>query len=374
MSLAQALTHVDPAFDERFMQLAFTLGQRSLGRAWPNPAVGAVVVKDGVIVGRGWTQPGGRPHAETEALKRAGKAAQGATMYVTLEPCSHKGQTPPCADAILRAGVARVVTAMEDPNPQVAGQGHERLRAKGVIVEIGLGAAQARRAHAGHIRRVRDGRPHVLLKLALSADGKVGAAGRKPIAITGEASRTRVSLLRARYDAILVGVGTVLSDNPSLTCRLPGMLDHSPVRVVLDARLRVPIASSVVATARETPTWVMCAPEASTMAEQVLRDKGVDVLRVEATDGRLDLGSALQALAARGITRLMVEGGPTVAAAFVKADLIDEAVLFRSQKTIPDGIDALEGLPLTELTASSRLKSMGVDQVGDDTVERFERA
>lgn len=374
MSLAQALPHADPALDERFMQLAFTLGQRTLGRAWPNPAVGAVVVKDGVIVGRGWTQPGGRPHAETEALRRAGKAAQGATMYVTLEPCSHQGQTPPCADAILRAGIARVVTAMEDPNPEVAGQGHERLRAKGVIVATGLGEAQARRAHAGHIRRVRDGRPHVLLKLALSADGKVGAAGRKPIAITGEVARAQVWLLRARYDAILVGIGTVLSDNPSLTCRLPGMLDHSPVRVVLDARLRVPIASSVVATARETPTWVVCAPEASTMAEQVLRDKGVDVLRVEASDGRLELESTLRALAARGITRLMVEGGPMVAASFVKADLVDEAVVFRSQKTIPDGIDALEGLPLTELTASPRLKSMGVEQIGDDTVEHFERA
>ncbi len=374
MSLAPALTQVDRALDQRFMQLAFTLGQRSLGRAWPNPAVGAVVVKDGVIIGRGWTQPGGRPHAETEALKRAGKAAQGATMYVTLEPCSHKGQTPPCVDAILRAGIARVVTAMEDPNPQVAGQGHERLRARGVIVETGLGAEQARRTHAGHVRRVCDGRPHVMLKLALSADGKVGAAGRKPIVITGAAARTQVSLLRARYDAILVGVGTVLSDNPSLTCRLPGMLDHSPVRVVLDARLRVPIASSVVATARETPTWVVCAPEASPMAEQVLRDKGVDVLRVEATEGRLDLGRTLQALAARGITRLMVEGGAMVAASFVKADLVDEAVLFRSQKTIPDGIDALEDLPLTELTASSRLKSTAVEQVGDDTMERFERA
>ncbi|HWP24869.1 MAG TPA: bifunctional diaminohydroxyphosphoribosylaminopyrimidine deaminase/5-amino-6-(5-phosphoribosylamino)uracil reductase RibD [Xanthobacteraceae bacterium] len=374
MNLAEVLTPVTAALDERFMQLAFTLGQRSLGRAWPNPAVGAVVVKDGTIVGRGWTQPGGRPHAETEALKRAGKAAQGATMYVTLEPCSHRGQTPPCVDAILRAGIARVVTAIEDPNPQVAGQGHERLRAKGIVVETGLGEVQARRVHAGHIRRMRDGRPHVLLKLAISANGKAGAAGRRPVTITGEAVRDQVWLLRARYDAILVGIGTVLSDNPSLTCRLPGMLDHSPVRVVLDARLRVPIASSVVATARETPTWVVCAPQASALAEQVLRDKGVDVLRVEAGDGRLDLWCTLKALAARGITRLMIEGGPTVAASFVAADLVDEAVLFRSQKIIPDGIDALEGIPLAELTASPRLKSTGIEQVGEDTMERFERA
>jgi diaminohydroxyphosphoribosylaminopyrimidine deaminase/5-amino-6-(5-phosphoribosylamino)uracil reductase len=222
---------------------------------------------------------------------------------------------------------------------------------------------------------VRAGRPQVLLKLALSADGKVGAAGRKPVAITGEAARMQVSLLRARSDAILVGLGTVLSDNPALTCRLPGMLDHSPVRVVLDAQLRAPLACGVIATARETSTWVFCAATASAMAEEVLRAKGVEVLRVEAKEGRLDLAQVLKTLADRGITRLMVEGGPTVAAAFVKADLVDEAVLFRAPKTIgPDGVDALEGLPLTTLTQSPRLKSLGTEQVGADTVERFERA
>ena len=374
MSLAPAVTLADPAQDQRFMALAFALGRRSLGRAWPNPAVGAVVVKDGVIIGRGWTQAGGRPHAETEALRRAGKAARGATMYVTLEPCSHQGKTPPCADAIIRAGIARVVSALEDPNPDVAGQGHERLRARGIAVEIGLSAEEARRVHVGHFRRVREGRPEVLLKLALSADGKVGAAGRKPVAITGEAARTQVSLLRARSDAILVGFGTVLSDNPALTCRLPGMIDHSPVRVVLDAELRVPLSYSVVATARETPTWIVCAPSASAMAEQVLRDKGLEVLRVDAKEGRLDLAQVVKILAERGITRLMVEGGPTVAASFVKADLVDEAILFHSPKTIgPDGVDALEGLPLTALTQSTRLKSVGSEQVGVDTMEHYER-
>ena len=164
------------------MALAFTLGRRGLGNTWPNPAVGAVIVKDGVIVGRGWTQPGGRPHAEVEALRRAKKAAQGATLYVTLEPCSHQGKTPPCADAIIRAGIARVVSALEDPNPEVAGQGHERLRAKGITVDVGLGADEARRVHAGHIMRVTNSRPYVTLKLAVSADGKAGLAGRKPVA------------------------------------------------------------------------------------------------------------------------------------------------------------------------------------------------
>ena len=277
------------ADDARFMALALTLGRRGLGNTWPNPAVGAVVVKDGLIVGRGWTQPGGRPHAETQALKRAGKAARGATLYVTLEPCSHAGKTPPCADAVVRAGIGRVVSAMEDPNPEVAGQGHERLRGKNIALEIGPGAEEARRAHAGHLRRIRDGRPHVLLKLAVSSDGKAGAAGRQPVEITAAEARGQAFLLRAHSDAILVGLGTVLADNPSLTTRLSGMRERSPIRVLLDSQLRVPLSMNVVSTARENPTWIFCAPQASAMAEQILREKGVEVFRVAGKDGRLDL-------------------------------------------------------------------------------------
>src|SRR6202521_3270851 len=234
------------AADQRFMQLALTLGRRGQGRSWPNPAVGAVVVKDGVIVGRGWTQPGGRPHAEPEALKRAGEAARGATLYVTLEPCSHIGKSPPCADAVMAAGIARVVSAIEDPNPEVAGHGHAKLRAAGITVDIGLGALEAARDHAGHFRRVRDKRPHVILKLAVSADDKIGAAGRKPIAISGETARARVHLLRAQCDAGVIGIGTVQSDDPLLTCRLPGIEARSPVRVVLDRNLRIPGSSRLV--------------------------------------------------------------------------------------------------------------------------------
>src|SRR5688572_9500176 len=231
--------------DLRFMALALALGRRGLGRTWPNPAVGAVVVRDDgagpVIVGRGWTQPGGRPHAEIEALARTGEAARGATLYVTLEPCSHHGKTPPCADAIIKAGIKRVVSAMADPNPQVAGAGHWRLAEAGVTVEVGVGADEAKRAHAGHIRRITDGRPHVILKLAVSADGKAGLAGRRPVAITGSDVRNRVHLMRATSDAVLTGVGTVVSDDPILTCRLPGMGSRSPVRVVLDSMLRMPL-------------------------------------------------------------------------------------------------------------------------------------
>ena len=364
----------DPGHDRRFMQLALALGRRGLGRTWPNPAVGAVIVKDGVIVGRGWTQPGGRPHAETEAIKRAGKAARGGTLYVTLEPCSHQGKTPPCADAIIRVGIARVVSSIEDPNPEVSGQGHAKLRERGIAVETGLGADEALRQHAGHSRRMRDGRPQVLLKLAVSADGKAGLAGRKPVAITGEPARARVHLMRAEFDAILIGIGTVLSDDPHLTCRLPGMLERSPVRVVLDAKLRLPLATSVVGTARETPTWVFTGSAASAMAEEILRAKGVEVFRLDAKDGRLDLAQVLKMLAGRGITRLMVEGGPTVAAAFVQTDLVDEATLFRSPHPIgADGVDALEGLPLTALTQSPQLKLVASEAVGGDTVDWFER-
>jgi diaminohydroxyphosphoribosylaminopyrimidine deaminase / 5-amino-6-(5-phosphoribosylamino)uracil reductase len=360
------------ADDARFMALALTLGRRGLGNTWPNPAVGAVVVKDGKIIGRGWTQPGGRPHAEALALKRAGKAARGATLYVTLEPCSHEGKTPPCADAVLRAGIARVVSAAEDPNPEVAGQGHERLRGKNVAVEVGLDAEEARRAHAGHFRRIRDGRPHVLLKVAVSSDGKAGAAGRQPAAITGAEARQQVFLVRAQSDAILVGLGTVMADNPSLTSRLPGLRERSPIRVVLDAQLRVPLSMNVVSTARENPTWIFAAPQASAMAEKILRDKGVEVFRVAAKDGKLDLAQVLKVLAERGITRLMVEGGPRVAASFVSADLVDEAVVFHGPNAIGrEGIDALEGLPLSALT--THLQPVDTASFGPDTAETFER-
>src|SRR5664279_5814157 len=276
-------SRLSKAADQRFMALALTLGRRGQGRTWPNPAVGAVVVKDGVIVGRGWTQPGGRPHAEPEALRRAGEAARGATLYVTLEPCSHHGKSPPCVEAIIAAGIARVVSAVEDPNPLVAGQGHARLRAAGITVDIGLGAAEAAHDHAGHFRRVRDQRPHVILKLAVSTDDRIAAAGHSPVAITGEAAKARVHLLRAQCDAILVGIGTVLSDDPKLNCRLPGMEARSPVRVVLDRNLRTPGTSRLVHSARETPLWVMTSETAEAAAAMKLGAAGAHVMRVATT-------------------------------------------------------------------------------------------
>ncbi len=380
MTAAAKAMPVAASDDLRFMTSALALGRRGLGDVWPNPAVGAVIVRHGpsgpVVVGRGWTQPGGRPHAEPEALARAGTLARGATLYVTLEPCSHHGKSPPCADAIVAAGISTVVSALEDPNPEVAGRGHARLKAAGIAVRTGAGAAAAAHAHAGHIRRMREKRPEVTLKLAISADGKAGLAGRRPVAITGERASDRVHLLRAMNDAIVVGIGTVLADDPLLTCRLPGMAARSPVRIVFDAALRLPLEGRLAASCKEVPLWVLTAASASADREAALRVRGVEVIRAElSAPGRIELGAALRLLASRGITRLLVEGGPILAASMIACDLVDEIALFQASASIgPEGIDAVEGMPISALTRSQRFKSIGVEWVGPDRLENLVRA
>jgi diaminohydroxyphosphoribosylaminopyrimidine deaminase / 5-amino-6-(5-phosphoribosylamino)uracil reductase len=362
------------AADRRFMQLALALGRRGLGRTHPNPAVGAVAVKDGVIVGRGWTQPGGRPHAEPVALAQAGEAARGATLYVTLEPCSHVGKSPPCADAIIAAGIARVVSAIGDPNPQVAGQGHAKLRAAGIAVDVGLEAEEAARAHAGHFRRVRDKRPHVILKLAVSADDKIAGAGSKTVAITGEAANARTHLLRAQCDAILIGIGTVLADDPLLTCRLPGMEARSPVRIVLDRSLRVPTKSRLVHSARSTPLWVATSNLAEAPAAAMLGAAGAQVIRVASTSAGLDLAAVLHTLAERGITRLLVDGGARIASSFVAADLADEFWLLRGPEAIgAGGVAALGALSLSTITRSQAFRVRASESLGSDILTTYER-
>jgi diaminohydroxyphosphoribosylaminopyrimidine deaminase/5-amino-6-(5-phosphoribosylamino)uracil reductase len=370
-------TRESKAADQRFMQLALALGRRGQGHTWPNPAVGAVVVKDGVIVGRGWTQPGGRPHAEPVALAHAGEAARGATLYVTLEPCSHVGKSPPCADAVIAAGIKRVVSAIEDPNPEVAGQGHARLRAAGIAVDIGLGAAEAARDHAGHFRRVRDQRPHVTLKLAVSTDDKIAAAGHKPVAISGAAAKARMHLLRAQSDAILVGIGTVKADDPLLTCRLPGMEARSPVRVVLDRALRISGTSRLVHSARATPLWLMTSGLAEAAAAMKLGAAGAQVIRVATatTPMRgLDLMAVLRALAERGITRLLVEGGARVASSFAAAGLVDEFWLLRGPDAVgAAGVAALDALPLASITQSPAFRVRASEKLDKDTLTVYER-
>lgn len=362
--------------DHRYMHLALALGRRGQGRTWPNPSVGAVVVKDGVILGRGWTQPGGRPHAEPVALQRAGAAAKGATLYVTLEPCSHHGKSPPCADAIVAAGIARVVSAIEDPNPEVAGQGHARLRDAGIRVDVGLCRDEAARAHAGHFLRVREHRPYVTLKLAVSADGKIAAAGRKQVAITGEAANARVHLLRAQNDAILIGIGTAMADDPMLTCRLPGMEARSPVRVVLDRALRLSGNSRLIHSARATPLWLIASETAEPAAATKLGAAGAHVFHLPANDQMpgLDLTAVLHRLSEQGITRLLVEGGAKVASSFLQARLVDEFWLFQSPKDIgSDGLAALDGQELEMVTASG-WRADETEMFGDDRLTVYRRA
>jgi diaminohydroxyphosphoribosylaminopyrimidine deaminase / 5-amino-6-(5-phosphoribosylamino)uracil reductase len=364
-----------PEEDLRWMTAALNLGSRSLGLAAPNPGVGAILVRDGAAVGRGATAPGGRPHAERIAIERAGEAAVGATLYVTLEPCSHSGVSPPCADAIIEAGVARVVSAMEDPNPLVGGQGHARLRAAGIAVTVGPGAAQARRDHLGHILRVTAGRPCVTLKLAETADGFAsGDAHDARLRITGPIADLRVQVMRSTHEAIMVGVGTALADDPALTVRLPGV-DRKPLRVVLDTHLRLPVRSRLAATAREVLTLVIAGPEAPAEAARRLADLGVQVERVGAdAGGEVDLTQALRTLAGRGITRVFSEGGPRVAARLIGLGLADKVVVITAEKPLGrPGVPALSEEARSALTGGKRYRLLETIAYGPDAARVWDR-
>jgi diaminohydroxyphosphoribosylaminopyrimidine deaminase/5-amino-6-(5-phosphoribosylamino)uracil reductase len=360
----------DPDEDLRWMEAALNLGSRSLGLAAPNPAVGAILVKDGAVFGRGATAPGGRPHAERIAIAEAGEAARGATLYVTLEPCSHFGASGPCVDAIIAAGVARVVSAMEDPNPLVGGQGHARLRAAGIGVSVGAGAAQAQRDHLGHIMRVTAGRPCVTLKLAETADGFASAgANDSRLRITGPIADLRVQIMRSTHEAIMVGVGTALTDDPALTVRLPGV-DRKPLRVVLDTHLRLPEGSRVASTAGEIPTLVMAGAAAPDEAARRLEGLGVMIERVPLDrEAHVDLHQALRALAARGITRVFSEGGPKIAARLIALELADEVALVTADKPLGrPGLAALDPVARAALRDVSRYRAVETLDYGPDTM------
>jgi diaminohydroxyphosphoribosylaminopyrimidine deaminase / 5-amino-6-(5-phosphoribosylamino)uracil reductase len=362
--------------DERFMAAALNLARRGLGRVAPNPAVGALIVKDGAMIARGVTAPGGRPHAEVLALRDAGEAAAGATLYVTLEPCSHHGRTPPCADAIVAAGIARVVSAVEDPDPRVAGQGHARLRAAGIEVKVGVLANEARRANLGHILRVTHGRPMVTLKLAETADGFAAGVPDAPrLRITGEAANDRVQMLRALHDAVMVGIGTALADDPRLTVRLSGLEDRRPLRIVLDSHLRLPLSAHLVATAREHPTMVITTGGAPQDAEMALVAKGVEVVRVKADRaGHVDLAAALNMLGGQGLTRIFCEGGPHLAAALIGQKLADVVTLFQSPIQLGQpGLQALDGASRAALADGSIYRKAAQGRAGEDSFLDYER-
>lgn len=345
--------------DLAFMTLAARLGHRALGTTAENPPVGCVIVKEGVILGLGWTQPGGRPHAETEALKMAGEAARGATAYVTLEPCAHHGRTPPCALALVEAGIARVVTAFEDPDPRVAGGGFAILRRAGISVETGMAEAEARPDLAGFLNRIARKRPYIILKLAFSSDGKIAEAPGQRTSITGPEVKARTHLMRAQSDAILVGLGTVRADDPDLTCRLPGLEARSPVRVVADSRLVIPRGSHLVRTAGLVPVWLLSVADGAVA-------RGVEILRCNPDpDGHVDLTDALAKLAQRGINRVLAEGGAHLARGLIEAGLVDELALFRSPKVLgPQGVDGFAGLPIARVMAAFR--PGGEERLGND--------
>ncbi|MBS0519195.1 MAG: bifunctional diaminohydroxyphosphoribosylaminopyrimidine deaminase/5-amino-6-(5-phosphoribosylamino)uracil reductase RibD [Proteobacteria bacterium] len=357
------------------MRAALALARRSLGRTWPNPAVGCVIVRDGRVVGRGRTRDGGRPHAETEALAQAGEAARGATVYVTLEPCSHHGKTPPCADALVEAGVARVISALEDPDPRVRGRGHARLREAGIFVEIGDGAREAAEINEGFLLRVRSGRPLFNLKIASTLDGRIATRTGESKWITGEAARAGGQRLRATHDAILIGAGTAAADDPELTCRLPGLAAYSPVRIVLDSKARLSPSSKLAQTARKVPVWLICTPAAPTGAREALKACGVEVIELPAgPEGYVDIGVAARELGARGLTRVLVEGGGEVAAGFLRADLIDGVWAFRAGVLLgADGRSAVGELGVARLGFAPRFSLVAARTVGTDTVETWRR-
>lgn len=360
------------------MAAALRLGRRNLGRTWPNPAVGAILVQmEGAgprIVGRGWTAIGGRPHAEVEALAEAGAEARGATAYVTLEPCSHHGKTPPCADALVAAGIARVVVAVTDPDPRVAGRGIARLEEAGIQVTAGVLEAEARVAHGGHISRVTRGRPWATLKLAVSADGMIGRREGERMLISGKATFERVQGIRAENDAILVGIGTVDVDDPRLTFRQAGATPAEPVRVIVDSTARIRLTSNLVRSARDVPLWIVAGEGADAALVQALEEAGARVLRVRSGSGGLDIVAVFQALGTAGLTRVLVEGGSRIASSLVTADLADEVLLFRASVVVgPGGVRALDGNALSAIERSPRYRQTDEAQVGEDQMRRYLR-
>lgn len=375
-SRLELVSDASPAEDERFMAAALAFGRRNLGACAPNPSVGALIVRNGILVGRGATSTGGRPHAERNAIDQAGSAAAGATLYVTLEPCFHQGRGPPCAQSIVAAGIARVVSAIEDPDWRVAGRGHDLLRRAGVEVLVGAGEREARRDHRGHILRVTQDRPMVTLKLARTADGFAAGDEHDPrLAITGEAANLRVQIMRAMHDAIMIGGGTALDDDPLLTVRLPGVESIRPLRVVLDAHLRFSPRSRLGATARDFPTLAVATDAAPQARADALEAVGIAVERVACDrDGHVDLLSALRMLARRGITRVFSEGGPRIGSALIAQGLADETILFTAQKPLGrPGLLALDEATLDALQDQTRYAEIEVARFGGDEMRRFER-
>ncbi|MEO0751624.1 MAG: bifunctional diaminohydroxyphosphoribosylaminopyrimidine deaminase/5-amino-6-(5-phosphoribosylamino)uracil reductase RibD [Pseudomonadota bacterium] len=359
--------------DDRFMRLALSLGRRAQGQTWPNPAVGCVIVKNGRIVGRGRTAPGGRPHAEPQALAQAGEAARGATVYVSLEPCAHHGKTPPCTDALIAAGIARLVAPLTDEDPRVSGLGFTRLREAGIEVVTGVRREDAARDHAGFFQRMSSARPWVTLKLANSFDGRIATASGMSRWITGPQARHLVHAMRARHDAVMVGAGTARADDPSLTVRGHGDV-RQPVRVVVSRKLDLPVDSTLARTARDVPVWICHGADAGQDRLDTWLDLGATLLECEIEGRTLSPRAVLAALAGQGLGRVFCEGGGALAASLLSADQVDELVGFTAGVTIgAEGLPALGAMGISDLSEAPRFDLQTSQQIGGDVLHRWVR-
>jgi diaminohydroxyphosphoribosylaminopyrimidine deaminase/5-amino-6-(5-phosphoribosylamino)uracil reductase len=362
------------AADLAHMRAALALARRGLGTTWPNPSVGCVIVRDGRVVGRGTTQPGGRPHAEAVALAIAGAQTRGATAYVTLEPCCHTGRASPCTGALIAAGVARVVTCVTDPDPRVNGRGLAQLRAAGVAVETGLLADEARDTLTGFTHRVTLGRPMVTLKLASTLDGRIATRTGESQWITATPARRVAHALRGRHDAVMVGVGTVLADNPDLTCRIPGFRPTPNVRVIADSHLRTSLTSRLLTTAKDVPTWFLLREGTNLAREDAFIDLGAKLIKIPGSPAGIDLKAAMAALGAAGLTRLLVEGGGQLAAALLRADLVDRIAWFHAPAIIGgDGWPAVQAFGTETLDQMSRFRRDCITVIGHDMLSEYTR-
>ena len=363
--------------DESYMRIALGLARRGLGNVWPNPAVGCLIVKEDSVIGRGWTQPGGRPHAETEALSRAGDNAKGATAYVTLEPCSHTGKTPPCALALIEAGIKRVVVAVEDPDPRVSGRGIKMLKEAGIDVEMNVCREEALEVNEGFFLKVLKNRPLFTLKCATTLDGKIAVHTGESQWITESPTRKQGHLLRATHDAIMVGIGTASDDNPELTCRLPGLEGHSPIRIVVDRRMRLPLTHKLVTQANRIPTWMITLGDQDDIRAEAYQEAGIELITpddVSEFDGGITLNWVAEELGKRGLTRVLVEGGSHLAAALLRRRLVDRICWMRAPRIMGhDGIPVVQAFGVDHLEETPFYDRTGTFESGDDLVENYRR-
>ncbi len=361
--------------DAGHMRAALALARRGLGGTWPNPSVGCVVVQGSRVVGRGRTAAGGRPHAEPQALAMAGEQARGATAYVTLEPCCHWGRTPPCTDAMIEAGIARVVIAARDPDPRVDGQGTDRLRAAGIEVEEGVLAGEAAELLAGFTCRLENARPLVTLKLASTLDGRIASHGGESQWITGEAARRAAQAMRGAADAVMVGIGTVLADDPELTCRIPGFRTTKLVRIVVDSHLRTPLTSKLVRGVADAPVWILSRQGGEHARRDAMCELGVKIFEINGSNAGVDLPQAMRALAEAGITRLLVEGGGQVAGSLLHADMVDRLAWFHAGAIMGgDGWPAAQAFGVEHLASMPRFHRRRIVELGPDMLSEYERA